>query len=72
MGVSALTAHYCMARALALADATVVVPMDFLRLPIIALIGFAFYGELFDWLVLIGGAVMFAGNFVSIRAEEKR
>ncbi len=72
VGVAALSGHYCMARALALADAIVVVPMDFLRLPLIAAVGFLFYGESLDWFVLAGGVVMFSGNFVNIQAEKKR
>ncbi len=71
VGVTALSGHYCMARALALADAIYVVPLDFLRLPLIAAVGFAFYGEPLDWLVLAGGALMFAGNLVNILAEKK-
>lgn len=41
VGLTALTAHYCLVHAFALADATVVVPMDFMRLPLIALVGFS-------------------------------
>lgn len=69
VGVTALTAHYCMARALALADATVVIPMDFLRLPLIAVVGALLYGEPFDPLVLLGAAVMLWGNWLNIRAS---
>jgi drug/metabolite transporter (DMT)-like permease len=72
VGTAALSGHYCMARALALADAIVVVPLDFLRLPLIASVGALFYREPIDWLVLAGGAIMFAGNLINIRAEEKR
>jgi drug/metabolite transporter (DMT)-like permease len=72
VGVAALSGHYCMARALAIADAIVVVPMDFLRLPLIAAVGFLFYGESLDWFVLAGGVVMFSGNFLNIQAEKKR
>ncbi|UCF95177.1 MAG: DMT family transporter, partial [Desulfobacterales bacterium] len=72
VGLAALSGHYCMARALAIADATVVVPMDFLRLPLIAAVGFVFYGEPWEWLVLAGAVVMFAGNFLNIRAEQRR
>ncbi len=72
VGGTALSGHYCMARALALADAIVVVPMDFLRLPLIAGIGVLFYGEPLDWLVLAGGGLMFTGNLVNILAEKKR
>ncbi len=70
VGITALSAHYCMMRALALADATVVVPLDFLRLPLIALVGFLFYGEASDWFVLGGAVVMLVGNLISIRAEQ--
>jgi drug/metabolite transporter (DMT)-like permease len=72
VGVAALSGHYCMARALTIADAIVVVPMDFLRLPLIAAVGFLFYGESLDWFVLAGGVVMFSGNFLNIQAEKKR
>jgi len=72
VGCAALSGHYCMARALTIADAIVVVPMDFLRLPLIAGVGVVFYGEPLDWLVLAGGAVMFTGNIVNIQAEEKK
>ncbi|MEI2420304.1 hypothetical protein V6O07_08515, partial [Arthrospira platensis SPKY2] len=68
VGIAALTAHYCMTHALMLADATVVVPMDFLRLPLISLVGVFFYGEALDWLVLVGGAVMLFGNWINIWA----
>ncbi len=71
VGVAALSGHYCMARALAIADATVVVPLDFLRLPLIAGVGALIYHEPLDWLVLVGGGVMFTGNLISIRAENK-
>jgi len=72
VGAAALSGHYCMARALAIADAIVVVPLDFLRLPLIAAVGFLFYGERLDWFVLAGGVVMFTGNFINIRAEKNR
>ena len=70
VGLSALTAHYYMARALKLADATVVVPMDFMRLPLIAMVGLTVYGEQPDVLVLVGAVVMLAGNLINIRAEQ--
>jgi drug/metabolite transporter (DMT)-like permease len=61
-----------MARALAIADAIVVVPLDFLRLPLIAVIGALFYDEPLDWLVLTGGVLMFSGNLINVQAEQKR
>ena len=52
-----------------LADATVVVPTDFLRLPLIAAAVFVFYGERLDWLVFAGAAVMVAGNLANVLSE---
>jgi len=72
VGITALTGHYCMARALAIADATVVVPLDFLRLPLIAVIGYLFYNEMLDLFVLMGAFIMLFGNFINIRAEHKK
>jgi len=72
VGITGMSAHYCMARAITLVDATVVAPMDFLRVPLIAQVGYVYYGEAFDWFVLIGAAIMLAGNFINIRAERAR
>ena len=72
IGVTGLTAHFCMVRAFLHADAIVVIPMDFLRLPLIALIGLIFYAEPLDIWVLIGGAVIFAGNFLNILKDKRR
>ena len=68
VGVTALSAHYCAARALSLADATVVVPVDFLRLPLIALVGLVLYGETIDIWVIAGGVVIFTGTFLNVRS----
>lgn len=72
VGLAALSAHYCMTRAFRLADATVVVPMDFLRLPLAAVIGYLFYAEAIEWWVLAGAVVIFAGSLINIRAEHQR
>ena len=72
VGAVGLSAHYCAARALALADATIVVPMDFMRLPLIVLVGFVLYDESAELLVLLGAVMIFAGNYYSIRREHRR
>ncbi len=69
VGFTTLGAHFCITRALTLADATVVMPLDFLRLPLIAVIGYAYYGEALDWWVLAGACVMVAGNLYSLKRE---
>ena len=45
VGVTAIGAHYGMARAFALVDASVILPVDFMRLPIVALLGVVLYGR---------------------------
>ncbi len=72
VGTTALSAHYCMTRAFKLADATVVVPMDFLRLPLIMVVGYLLYQESVDWFVLAGALLMLSGNLVNIRAEQNK
>ncbi|WP_232846420.1 DMT family transporter [Amphritea pacifica] len=72
VGLTAMSAHYCLTRAMKLIDATVVVSMDFLRLPLIAAVGFLFYGEPLEWAVLIGALVMLTGNYISNRAEKRK
>ena len=72
VAVTGLTAHLGMTKAFLYADAMVVAPMDFLRLPLIALVGFLVYGEPFDVLVLAGAALVFFGNSVNLRGESRR
>jgi drug/metabolite transporter (DMT)-like permease len=72
MGIGSYAAHYCMSRAFKLADATVVVPIDFIRLPLIAVVGAVFYAEPFDPMILAGAAIIFAGTYTSLRQETRR
>jgi drug/metabolite transporter (DMT)-like permease len=74
-GACGLVAHYCMTRAFRVADATLVVPIDFLRLPLIAGVGALLYGEPIEAATFVGAVVIFAGTYYSIRREgqgEKR
>ncbi|WP_237357717.1 DMT family transporter [Piscinibacter gummiphilus] len=61
--------HYCMARALRHADATVVVPLDFLRVPLTAAAGWWFYSERFDLLTALGAGLILAGNLVNLMRQ---
>jgi drug/metabolite transporter (DMT)-like permease len=69
IGAAGLVAHYCMTRAFRIADAMVVVPIDFLRLPLIAVVGMLFYDEPLQLAIMAGAAVIFAGTFYSLRRE---
>ncbi len=66
VGSTALTAHYCIARAMLLAEVSTVVTLDFLRLPLIALVGVVFYAEGFQVSIILGGALMLIGNLINL------
>ena len=68
IGFCGTYSHYCMARALLHADATVVVPMDFLRVPLAALTGWLVYAERVDLLTGLGAALILAGNLLNLRS----
>ncbi len=59
--------HYCMARAMLHADATVVLPMDFLRVPLSAAAGWLLYAERLDMFTVLGAALILAGNLLNLR-----
>jgi len=63
--------HYCMTRALLHADATVVVPMDFLRVPLAALTGWLVYAERIDLLTAAGAALILAGNLLNLKGAKR-
>ncbi|MEC3860964.1 DMT family transporter [Mesobacterium sp. TK19101] len=71
IAVAGLVAHFCLTTALGLASATVVMPIDFVRLPVIAIVGALVYGEALDPLVLLGAAVIFGANYYNLRAETR-
>ncbi len=71
-GLAGLWAHYAMARSLALADITIIFPLDFLRLPLMGLLGFLIYSEALSLWTLLGGIVIFGSNWYAVREEARR
>ncbi|MDA5556087.1 DMT family transporter [Shimia sp. MMG029] len=67
-----LVAHYCLTTALRLAPAAVVMPIDFIRLPLIAVVGMTLYSEKLDIWVMLGALLIFAGNYLNILIEVRR
>jgi len=65
IALSALSAHYCMVKAMHYAEITIIVTMDFLRLPLIAILGMLLYQEHFEFAIMLGGALMLLGNLVN-------
>lgn len=72
VGIAGLSAHYCLANAFRSGDATLVVPLDFLRLPLIAIIGWLFFGEALDFFVFAGALLMVVGILWNLRSETRR
>jgi len=72
IGITALSAHYCMAKAMQYAEVTAVVTMDFLRLPVIALIGVAFYSESLKITLILGALCMFLGNLLNVHRDRNK
>ena len=72
VGVTGLTAHYCIARAMRLAEAAAVTTMGFMRLPLVALVGFALYGEVLELWVGLGATLICAGIYLNVRDESGR
>ena len=69
IGLAGLLAHLCLTQALSLAPASVVIPIDFTRLPLIALIGAIFYQEPMTWGLAVGSALIVAANLINLRAK---
>lgn len=67
IGCAGVTAHLCLTTALSLAPASKVVPVDFLRLPLIAVVGAAFYDEAIQPTLFLGAALIFAGIWITLR-----
>ena len=59
--------HYCMARAMRHAEATVVMPMDYLRVPLTALAGWLVYAERLDLFTVAGTVLILGGNLLNLR-----
>jgi drug/metabolite transporter (DMT)-like permease len=71
IGACGLLAHFCLTKALSLAPASVVVPIDFARLPVIAAVGFYLYGEALEWPVVLGATLIFLGIWINLRGSHR-
>ena len=64
IGCAGIGAHFCASKAMQTVEVSSIMAMDFLRLPLIALVGMLLYGELLDWWVIVGGGLMIIGNMI--------
>jgi drug/metabolite transporter (DMT)-like permease len=70
IGVIALCgtySHFCMAKALTLADAMMIVPIDFLRVPLSAIAGWLVYNERIDLFTVVGAGLILGANLLNLR-----
>ena len=72
IAVAGLAIHYCLTNAFRYGDAMIVIPMDFLRVPLVAVIGWMFYGEHLDVFVFAGAALIVGGVLWNVRGEAQR
>ncbi len=72
IGIAGLAAHFCLTTALSVAPASVVMPMDFVRLPVAAVLGMLFYDEPLLLSVLAGAVLILGANYMNILAAHRR
>src|SRR5262245_7087061 len=72
IGSAGLFAHYCMTNAFRAGDASVVIPLDFMRIPLIAVVGWWLYSEPLDIFVFAGAGLIITGILWNLRAETRR
>jgi drug/metabolite transporter (DMT)-like permease len=66
VGFTGTFSHYCLSKAISLADVTIVTPMDFLRVPLTVLAGYWLYSEGFDLISIIGAALILGANMLNL------
>jgi drug/metabolite transporter (DMT)-like permease len=71
LGTAGSAGHFCMTRALAVAEASAVMPFDYLRLPVVAGIAYLAFGEVPDLWVWLGGAVIAASGLYIVQREAR-
>jgi drug/metabolite transporter (DMT)-like permease len=72
LGLLGTIGHLCVTRAYAKADATAVLPFDYLRLPCVALAGFVLFAEAPDVWVFVGTAIIGSSSVYIAWRERQR
>ena len=71
LGVVAMVAHICVNRAVKLADAASVAPLQYTLLPWAIVLGYLFFGDLPQTTTLIGAGIIIASSFIIYLGENR-
>ena len=71
LAIAGLCSQLCLSKALQIGLTTIVMPLDFLRVPLIAIIGATMYGEPFDIWVFTGFAIIATGIGIGVLIPER-
>ncbi|WIY51548.1 DMT family transporter [Devosia sp. YIM 151766] len=71
LGVVAMLAHICVNRAVKLADAAIVAPLQYTLLPWAIVLGYLFFGDLPRPMTLIGATIIIASGFIIFIRENR-
>jgi drug/metabolite transporter (DMT)-like permease len=69
--IVAVGAQFCITKSFASAEASLVSPVLFIRLPFVAALGFVFFGELPSTWTWVGAAILFASTYWSTRRDAR-
>ena len=58
VGVTTTVAHLMLTKAMSLAEASAIVPLEFIRLPLAVLIGFVWFSEILDFWTILGATII--------------
>lgn len=72
VAICGLVAHFCLTTALSIAPAVIVMPFDFLRLPLIGIVGFLLYGESVGLALILGAGLIIGANAINIWVERPK
>lgn len=71
LGVVAMGAHLCITRALKLADAALVAPLQYTLLPWAILLGWLFFGDIPSAAMLVGGAIIVVAGLILVLPDRR-
>ena len=71
MGVTGAISHILLTYSFSVADASIVLPFDYARLPFVAVLGYAFFGQVSD-LYTWGGAALIAASAIYVARREQQ